>query len=170
MYMVQPLRRQFSCEFLANPSSERFTNCSRARERPMTPFESLLWNIWLPKVRSCINNEWLPENPLPAVKLFESWSSFLPAFIRDNFLDQLVLPKIQKAVLDWNPRKDKVSLQTLMFPWLPHVGLRLEDFVGDARRKVKGLLRSWCVGESKPVDFVVWRDVSRFVGFFIFRY
>ncbi|KAJ3873659.1 hypothetical protein F5051DRAFT_476297 [Lentinula edodes] len=47
-------------------------------------------------------------------------------------LDQLILPKMQKAVADWNPKQldKKVSLQTIVFPWLPLVGLRLEDFVG----------------------------------------
>lgn len=126
----------------------------------MTPFESLLWNVWLPKVRTCINNDWSPKDPQPAVKLYEIWSSFLPAFIRDNFLDQLVLPKVQKAVADWNPRKDTIPLQALVFPWLPHVGLRLEDLMGDARRKIKSLLRVLVVGDGMPTDLVSWKDVS----------
>ncbi|TFK39878.1 GC-rich sequence DNA-binding factor-like protein-domain-containing protein [Crucibulum laeve] len=128
-------------------------------EKPMTPFESLLWNVWLPKVRTAINNDWSPEKPQPAVKLYESWSSFLPPFIRDNLLDQLILPKVQKAVVDWSPKRSKVSLQSILFPWLPYVGLRLEDVVGDARRKVKNLLRSWTVAEDKPTDLLAWKDV-----------
>lgn len=125
----------------------------------MTPFESLLWNIWLPKVRSSINNEWSPDLPQQAVKLYEVWSSFLPPFIRDNLLDQLILPKVQKAVADWNPKNAKVPLQAIVFPWLPYIGLRLEDIVGDARRKVKNLLRSWVVEEDILPDLAAWRDV-----------
>lgn len=128
----------------------------------MTPFESLLWNVWLPKVRTSINNDWNPENPQLAVKLYEAWSSFLPLFIRDNLLDQLILPKVQKAVADWNPRRAKVSLQAIVFPWLPHVGLRLEEVVGDARRKIKSLLRSWTVEEPIPADLIAWKDVRLF--------
>ncbi|KAF8967737.1 GC-rich sequence DNA-binding factor-like protein-domain-containing protein [Flammula alnicola] len=128
-------------------------------QRPMTPFESLLWNVWLPKVRTSINNDWSPEDPHPAVKLYEAWSSFLPPFIRDNLLDQLILPKVQKAVADWNAKTAKVSLQVIVFPWLPYVGLRLEDVVGDARRKIKNLLRSWVVDEPIPTDLVAWKDV-----------
>ncbi|KII85866.1 hypothetical protein PLICRDRAFT_115444 [Plicaturopsis crispa FD-325 SS-3] len=128
-------------------------------EKPMTPFESLLWHVWLPKVRSTINNDWSPQDPHPAVRLYEAWSSLLPPFIRDNFLDQLILPKVHSAVADWNPKKDKVPLQTLVFPWLPHVGLRLEEVVGDARRKVKGLLRAWTVEEDVPKDLIAWKDV-----------
>lgn len=128
-------------------------------ERPMSPYESLLWNAWLPKIRSAINNDWSPDDPQPAVRLYEAWSSFLPPFVRDNFFDQLVLPKVSKAVGDWNSRSSKVSLQTLVFPWLPHVGLRLEEVLGDARRKVKSLLRGWAVIEGMPKDLAVWKDV-----------
>ena len=125
----------------------------------MTPFESLLWNIWLPKVRTCINNEWSPDLPQQAVKIYEVWSSFLPPFIRDNLLDQLILPKVQKAIADWNSKNAKASLHAIVFPWLPHIGLRIEDIIGDARRKIKNLLRSWVVEEDVPADLVAWRDV-----------
>jgi tuftelin-interacting protein 11 len=125
----------------------------------MTPFESLLWTIWLPKVRTSINNEWSPDIPQQAVKLYEVWSSFLPPFIRDNLLDQLILPKVQKAVTDWNPKNSKVSLQAIVFPWLPYIGLRLDDIVGDARRKVKNLLRSWVVEEDILPDLAAWKEV-----------
>lgn len=124
----------------------------------MTPFESLLWNVWLPRVRTSINNDWSPENPQPAVRFYEAWATFLPPFIRDNILDQLILPKVHKGVADWNQKKH-TSLRAIVFPWLPHVGLRLEDFVGDARRKVKSLLRSWVVGEDIPTDLVAWKGV-----------
>ena len=125
----------------------------------MTPYESLLWNTWLPRVRSSLNNDWSPEDPGPAVRLYEAWSLFLPPFIRDNFFDQLVLPKVHKAVGDWNPRKGKVPLQRLVFPWLPHVGLRLEDVLGDARRKIKSVLRAWSTSDPIPQALGTWKDV-----------
>ncbi|KAG6821212.1 hypothetical protein H0H93_004033 [Arthromyces matolae] len=128
-------------------------------EQTMTPFESLLWNVWLPKVRTSINNDWLPEIPNPAVKLYEAWSTFLPPFIRDNLLDQLILPKVQKTVDNWNPKKDQVSLQSIIFPWLPHIGLRMEDLLGDARRKLKSLLKTWRVGDRMPAELPAWKEV-----------
>ena len=128
-------------------------------EQPMTPFESLLWNVWLPKVRTCVNNEWDPCDCSPAIKLYETWASFLPPFIRDNMLDQLILPKLTKAVSEWNPKRSTVSLQTLVFPWLPHLGLRVESVLDDARRKVKSMLRAWGATDGFPRDLAVWRDV-----------
>ncbi|KAG7094056.1 hypothetical protein E1B28_007675 [Marasmius oreades] len=128
-------------------------------EKSMTPFESLLWNVWLPRVRAAINNEWSPETPQPVVKLYEAWSTYLPDFVRDNILDQLILPKVRKAVADWNPKLDEVSLHAIVFPWLPHVGLRIEEFLGEARRKVKALLRKWAVGDEVPQDLKAWKEV-----------
>ncbi|KAF8159556.1 GC-rich sequence DNA-binding factor-like protein-domain-containing protein [Crassisporium funariophilum] len=139
--------------------SKTFVAVAIDPQTPMTPFESLLWNIWLPKVRTSINNDWSPDSPHQAVKLYEVWSSFLPPFIRDNLLDQLILPKVQKAIADWNLKLGKVSLQAIVFPWLPYVGLRLEDIMGDARRKVKNLLRSWVVDDPIPADLGSWKGV-----------
>ena len=128
----------------------------------MTPFESLLWNVWLPKVRSAINNEWPPEEPQPAVKLYEAWLTFLPPFIRDNILNQLILPKVKGAVVDWNSKRSKVPLRYIIFPWLPFVGLQLEDLMNDARRKIKSLIRTWVPGEDMPDDLAAWHEVDPF--------
>jgi len=130
-----------------------------AVEKPMTPFESLLWNVWLPKVRTCLNNEWTPEDPTPAVKLYDSWSTFLPPFVRDNILDQLILPKVSKAVAEWSPKRSTVSLHALVFPWLPYLGLRIDDVLGDAQRKVKSLLRGWVPADGVPKDLSGWKEV-----------
>jgi len=125
----------------------------------MTPFDSWLWHAWLPRVRSAINNEWAVEVPQPVIRLYEVWANFLPGFIRDNFFDQLVLPKLQKAIADWSPRKSNAPLHSLIFPWLPHVGLRVEEVLGDARRKLKSQMRGWTPSDGIPLDFLVWKDV-----------
>lgn len=105
------------------------------------------------------SNEWSPNEPKQAVKLFEAWSDILPTFIQDNVLDQLILPKIAATVSAWNPKRDSVSLHAIVFPWLPHVGLRMEEFVDAGRRKVKSLLRSWMANEGVPKDLRPWREV-----------
>ncbi|THH11314.1 hypothetical protein EW145_g734 [Phellinidium pouzarii] len=104
-------------------------------------------------------NDWSPTKPAPAVKLFESWSDVLPPFIKDNLLDQLILPKVSSAISNWSPKRDDVSLQTIVFPWLPHVGLRMETFVDDARRKVRSMLRSFAANDGIPKDFLPWREI-----------
>ena len=82
--------------------------------------------------------------------------------MRDNILDQLILPKVKGAVADWNSKRSKVSLRSIVFPWLPFVGLRLEDLMNDARRKIKSLIRTWVPGEDIPDDLAAWREVDPF--------
>ncbi|KAF8587943.1 TFP11-domain-containing protein [Ramaria rubella] len=130
-----------------------------AQDLTMTPYESLIWNAWLPKVRSCINNDWSPLDANPVVQLYEAWSTILPPFIRDNVLDQLVLPKVQKGIAEWQPHTGEPSLQAIVFPWLPHVGLRIEELLGEAKRKVKSLLRNCLVSDGIPEDLVAWKEV-----------
>ncbi len=91
--------------------------------------------------------------------MVEAWSDVLPQFIQDNVFDQLIIPKLHTAIADWNPRKGEGSLQSLVFPWLPLVGLRLDTVVSDARRKVKGLFRAWTVDQGVPADLISWEKV-----------
>lgn len=93
------------------------------------------------------------------IRLYESWSTLLPPFIRDNLFDQLVLPKLQKGISDWTSRSDGPSLQSILFPWLPHLGLRVEELINEAKRKVKLMLRNWKVTDEMPKDLLSWKDV-----------
>ncbi|KAF8523620.1 GC-rich sequence DNA-binding factor-like protein-domain-containing protein [Gautieria morchelliformis] len=139
--------------------ARNFQSTTSVQDVAMTPYESLLWHSWLPRVRSCINNDWSPVDANPAVQLYEEWSNIIPPFIRDNILDQLVLPKIQKGIAEWQPRTGGPALQTIVFPWLPHVGLRMEELLGEAKRKVKSLLRNWTVSDGLPKDLIPWKDI-----------
>ena len=37
---------------------------------------------------------------------------------------------------------------------------RLEDIVGDAKRKITSVLRAWTINESIPCDLDAWREVG----------
>lgn len=98
--------------------------------------------------------------------LLESWNPILPAFIRDNILDQLVLPKVKKAVDAWDPKRSKVgavriSLAGIVFPWLPMLGDRVDEVLGDAKRRIKSVMRNWSVRDTPPEELARWKkDVS----------
>jgi len=82
--------------------------------------------------------------------------------MRDNILDQWILPKVKGAMADWNSKCSKVPLRSIVFPWLPFVGLRLEDLMNGARRKIKSLIRNWYPGEDIPDDLAAWHEVDPF--------
>ncbi|KAL7421203.1 hypothetical protein Q5752_004088 [Cryptotrichosporon argae] len=132
------------------------------RSETMTAWESLLWNMWLPPVRSAINNEWAPEQPLQAVHLLESWAPLLSPFITHNILDQLVLPKLRRAMEAWDGRpartgKPAKSLAGMLFPWLPVLGTRSGEVLDDGKRRVRSLVRRWNVGDGVPAELARWK-------------
>ncbi|EIW66866.1 hypothetical protein TREMEDRAFT_69868 [Tremella mesenterica DSM 1558] len=131
-------------------------------ERDMSAWETLLWTAWLPKVRSAINNEWDPSKPQAAVHLLESWDPILPPFIRDNIIDQLVLPKVKAAADHWDPRRAKLgkgvkSLAGVVFPWLPLLGARADEMLEGATRRLRSAMRSWVVKDGVPDELLRWR-------------
>ncbi|KAJ3127529.1 hypothetical protein HK098_006207 [Nowakowskiella sp. JEL0407] len=49
-------------------------NGNQDQPRFMTPYESVLFNIWMGKIRLCINNTWDPFTPEPLITLLETWT------------------------------------------------------------------------------------------------
>lgn len=119
----------------------------------------------LARLLICENsNAWSPSDPMPAVALFTAWTSILPSFIRDNILDQLILPKLSKAIGDWSPstlKRGGVGLHTIVFPWLELTGNeRMEIILEEAKRKIRSWLKSWKVRDGVPAGMDLWKDVS----------
>ncbi|PWN49414.1 TFP11-domain-containing protein [Violaceomyces palustris] len=130
----------------------------------MTPFESLLWNSWMPKMRSCINNDWKVEEASSAVELVESWRGIIPRFIMDNILDQLILPKLKAAISDWDPRRSKASLHRIVFPWISVFGdERFNETLSEAKRRLKASLKTIKLDQvvAARLDLEEWKGVYR---------
>jgi len=167
--IAQVMRRPFSDWEPFDPSSDillsslkswkRAYNLSTEANpnRQMTAWESVLWNLWLPKVRSTINNDWDALHPRAAIHLIESWEPILPAFIRDNILDQLVLPKVRKAVEEWDTRKQSVSLYKIVWPWFSVLGERMDEILEASMRRIRSVLRHWVVKDGIPKELSRWK-------------
>ena len=124
----------------------------------MTPFESVLWNVWMPKIRSTVTGMWDVHDPAAGIALVEAWRDVLPAFLYDNILEQLVLPKLQRAVQQWTPR-DRVPLHVLLLPWLPVGGARMDALLAEARQQWRSALTAWRVPDGVPPELVHWKSV-----------
>ena len=130
-----------------------------ADSRVMTPFESVLWNLWMPPVRNALTNTWDVGDPAPAIALVEAWRELLPRFILDNVLDQLVLPKVHRAVHNWTPHEARVPLYMLVLPWLPLAEARMHDVLADARRQWRSVLSAWRPSQGVPAELEQWAGV-----------
>lgn len=128
----------------------------------MTPYESLLTNHWLPKVRSALNNEWNARDCDPVIKMLEAWSTpLLPVFIHDNIVTQLILPKLKREIEQWSPR-DSLMIHTWIHPWLPVLEeSRLDqELYGDIRRKLALGLSAWNVLDPSALRVLEpWKGV-----------
>ena len=131
----------------------------KAEKRDQVSWESLHRTV----SDSHYSNDWDPTHASPAVALYEAWLDLIPPFMQDNILDQLILPKVQRAVSSWKPNSSTgtSSLHAIVFPWLPHVGLRMEEFLGDARRKVRNMFKAVDISRGVPEDLMAWKQVSK---------
>ncbi|GAA98296.1 uncharacterized protein L969DRAFT_616734 [Mixia osmundae IAM 14324] len=126
--------------------------------RTMTAYETLIWTLWLPKVRSAINNHWQPQDAGPAASFYLTWQAVLPEFIKGNVLEQLILPKLSKAVHDWTP-SSSVSLHDMLLPWLEQGDDRMGDLLVEAKRQVAQWLKSWKPRDKVPAGLSIWQEI-----------
>ena len=124
-----------------------------------TPYESLLVHVILPKMRSAINNSWTPFNPQPVISIIETWESLLPGFIHNSLFEQVIIPKLHRAIDHWNPRRTQDSVHLWIFPWLPHLGGYMDDMVKMVQHKFKVVLETWDVSKGVVTGLEEWREL-----------
>jgi tuftelin-interacting protein 11 len=76
----------------------------QAQSKSTTAYETMIYTLWLPRVRSAITNDWNVHEPSAVISLIEAWKDILPPFVYANVIDQLVVQKLTGAVIDWSPR------------------------------------------------------------------
>ncbi|KAG0141682.1 hypothetical protein CROQUDRAFT_673981 [Cronartium quercuum f. sp. fusiforme G11] len=147
--------------------------------RKMTAYESLIWNDWVPKIRSTVNT-WSPSDSEPMIELYVKWKPLLPQFVRDNLLDQLIVPKLLSSIASWDFReRQPISAETderhscwfplhlFIFPWLEHIGSYRGDLLlQEVKLKLATWLKAWKFigsesGEKEKImiqDLLVWKQ------------
>ncbi|GAK64640.1 TFP11-domain-containing protein [Moesziomyces antarcticus] len=127
-------------------------------KRVMTAWEALIWNVWMPPVRSALN-AWKPHHPSAAVELLEAWRGVVPQFVYDNLVDQIVLPKLHSALGAWEP-KSSWRLDHVVFPWLPVLGTqRLGEVMGEAKRRLRSALKTADIPAGPDGGLEAWRKL-----------
>jgi hypothetical protein len=52
----------------------------------------------------------------------QAWEPLLPASALGHILEMLVMPKLRRALNEWEPRQETVPIHAWLFPWLPFLG------------------------------------------------
>lgn len=135
------------------------TNFNSEQQRSMGPFERLIWEVWMPHLRTAIS-QWIPKESEKLIEVMEAWVQLLPDWVTANILDQLILPKLQAAVEGWNPLTDPTPIHSWLHPWLPLMRDRLEPLYGPIRQKLAAALNNWYPSDpSAKVILEPWLKV-----------
>ncbi|KAF1344028.1 GC-rich sequence DNA-binding factor-like protein-domain-containing protein [Delphinella strobiligena] len=146
------------------------------RQKTTTPYETLIYTVWLPKLRSTVSN-WDVYDPQPLISVVQAWRPLLPPFVYSNLIDQLIIPKLTSALTSWNPRisskhKHRSSSRSTpphiwLFPWLPYLAPYHLDpkaatgLLGDVKCKFRALLDTWDLSQGVFKGLKEWKELLK---------
>lgn len=145
----------------------------RTRNKSTTHYETLIYTLWLPQVRTAITNEWDVYNPTSLIALLEAWRPLLPLFILSNVIDQLIVQRLTTTVAEWKPharksqKPDSQPPHLWLFPWLQYLPDHHIDptspsgLLTDVKRKLRSVISTWDLTAGIPPGLQHWRDVLR---------
>ena len=165
-FLVSNLRR-------LQPLLSRKTGDETLRRQSTSSYETLMYTLWFPHIRSTLVNHWDVFDPSPATSLIVAWKDILPSFVYANALDQVIVPKLTSALKEWTPgrsrRRHKTShdssrLPWWLFSWLQYLDERHTDpkqatgLLSDAKRKFRKVLDTWDLRRGLVSGMELWRD------------
>ncbi|XP_062521738.1 tuftelin-interacting protein 11-like [Corticium candelabrum] len=135
------------------------SRASVASSQRINNYERLVWNVWMPKVRSTVSL-WSPRSCISMIEFIETWLPYLPAWITSNIFEQLIIPKLFAEVENWSPTADPVPIHSWIHPWLPFLGTRLEPLYAPIRHKLATALTAWHPSDpSARMILEPWKNV-----------
>lgn len=146
------------------------------RQKLCSPYESLIYSHWLPKIRTLVMNEWDATDPTPMLTLMSSWKEVLPALAYDIVVNQLVVQKLSAAIQAWRPRaasevtRASAEPHTWLFPWLEHLDEYHLDpkssngLLAEMKRKFRTAFSTWNPARGVVEGLDSWQGVPGFRG------
>ena len=143
------------------------------QSKATTYYETMIYSLWLPPMRSAITNHWdVYQDSDGLVDLLKAWKPVLPPFIWANVIDQLVAKRLSDAVAAWKPRNAQKSHRNSpkpphvwLFPWLQYLDEQHTDprastgLLSEVKRKFKSVLSTWNLSSPVPAGLDEWRTV-----------
>ncbi|KAI4122627.1 MAG: hypothetical protein LQ338_005705 [Usnochroma carphineum] len=128
-----------------------------------TPYETMLYTLFLPPLRRAITNDWDPTDPTPLLTLIQTWTPLLPKFILTHLTYNLIPTRLTTLLSTWKSSKPpstkhpQPSPHTYIFPWLPHLPPHHLSPSSDPttlfstlKAKLKSLLQSYPLTSPHP--------------------
>lgn len=124
------------------------------------PFSALIWSGIIPSIRLAANI-WDPRNHQPMAALLDTWAPLLPSYILDNVLEQIILPRLNVCVKNWDPLTDTIPIHVWIHPWVSLLKHKMEDSIFVViREKLGNALTAWSPSDrSARVMLTPWKNV-----------
>jgi len=143
-------------------------HAAKKLHRTATPWESVMYNMWLPTVASAVR-EWNVKEPDQMIAVFEAWEKLMPKFVRTQLLERDIVRKLDEAVQNWQPKKKHTHNlpHGWIFPWLPYLPASHLDpksstgLVADVKRKFRQLIDVWEFDRGVIPGLRKWKEVLR---------
>lgn len=138
---------------------ERLKQVLHSTDRKL--FETILWNHWMPRVRREIVS-WPSIKACNEIIYFlESWKPIIPTWLFANLMDQMILPRIEREIEEWNPCTDPIPVHSWILPWIPLTGDGIFSPVFiTIRRKLGAALKEWHASDSSAkLILEPWKSV-----------
>ncbi|GMR36109.1 hypothetical protein PMAYCL1PPCAC_06304 [Pristionchus mayeri] len=126
----------------------------------LAAFDRLMWDGWMPPVRTAILR-WDPRDDMESMMhLVETWLPVMPPWMRDKFIEQLLVPRITTRVEEWDPLTDAKPIHQWLVPWKEVVGDRLLPVFAPIRQKLAKALKRWTSTDNSALLILSpWREV-----------
>ncbi|KAL9599012.1 MAG: hypothetical protein Q9219_004127 [cf. Caloplaca sp. 3 TL-2023] len=127
-----------------------------------TPYETMLYTLFLPPLRSAITNDWDPMEPSSLLSLIQTWTPILPAFIFMNLTHNLIPTRLSILLSAWksskppSKRHSQPPPHTYIFPWLPYLSPQHlsptspTGLFSTLKAKLKSLFQSYPLNSPPP--------------------
>lgn len=104
---------------------------------------------------------WSPRSNGPVmVSLVQMWSPILPDWVLENFIEQILVPRIKSQVDEWDPFTDMIPIETWLHPWHQIMGHQLSPIYAALRQKLAKGLKNWSPGDRSAIECIrPWKDI-----------
>ncbi|KAI1709720.1 GC-rich sequence DNA-binding factor-like protein domain-containing protein [Ditylenchus destructor] len=146
-------------DVLAESKTASMFDSYKKESNTLPAFDVCIWEAWMPKVRRAALS-WNPAENGPAMlNLVGIWLAFLPRWIGENLLEQVLIPRIKEQVDLWDPSSDRIPIDSWLLPWREIMGDRLLLVYPTIRQKLAQGLKKWRPGDRSAIASIrPWKD------------
>jgi tuftelin-interacting protein 11 len=123
--------------------------------------ETVIEDVTLSPIINCILNEWEVYKPKNCIKLFECLADVISRPIYENIVNSILIPKLVKAINDWNTYSVGNPLHDWILPWQKVLSNQIDLILPSVMKKLSSVLNTLSVDDINLLDFLIpWKKIA----------